>query len=143
MSYGEDGTLTAAAEREVRANIQAQLRAQPSKGIVYISGPMTGHADFNYPAFHAAAEKWRAAGWEVLNPADNLNGETTHSYATYIREDLKMLGRATAIAMLPGWTQSRGAKLELLIAQALNLPVYIAAEVGVRSRGWHVETEVR
>lgn len=28
---------------------------------VYISGPMRGYPEFNYPAFNAAAQRWRAA----------------------------------------------------------------------------------
>lgn len=41
---------------------------------LYLAGPMTGLPDFNYPAFHAAAAAWRAAGWTVANPAENFNG---------------------------------------------------------------------
>ena len=37
---------------------------------IYISGPMTGHADHNFPAFDAAAERLRAEGHFVINPAE-------------------------------------------------------------------------
>lgn len=36
---------------------------------VYISGPMTGLPEFNYPAFFAAAEALEARGYETINPA--------------------------------------------------------------------------
>lgn len=44
---------------------------------VYIAGPMTGLPEYNFPAFHAAAKAWRDAGWEVLNPAEAFDGDTT------------------------------------------------------------------
>lgn len=90
---------------------------------VYISGPMTGLPEFNYPAFHAAEAEWAAAGWEVLNPARNADGDTTHPWAFYIRLDIPLVLSADAIAMLPGWENSRGANLERTIAEALGLPI--------------------
>ncbi|MBT9158943.1 MAG: hypothetical protein DDT26_00192 [Dehalococcoidia bacterium] len=41
---------------------------------IYISGPMTGLHDLNFPAFRDAAAKLRAIGYEVVNPAE-LNPE--------------------------------------------------------------------
>lgn len=37
---------------------------------LYISGPITGMPDLNFPAFHAAAAALRAAGYTVTNPAE-------------------------------------------------------------------------
>ena len=37
---------------------------------IYISGPMTGKHDFNYPAFNAAAKRLRSEGHFVINPAE-------------------------------------------------------------------------
>jgi hypothetical protein len=113
---------------DVRGLTRCQCRAAApmAKGIVYISGPMTGHFEHNYAAFHAAAAAWRRAGWKVLNPAENFDGRTDLDYATYIREDIHQMLASTAIAMLPGWEESRGAKLELHMAQALGLALYYA-----------------
>lgn len=38
---------------------------------VYVAGPMTDLTDFNYPAFNAVADRLRALGYEVENPADH------------------------------------------------------------------------
>jgi hypothetical protein len=94
--------------------------------VVYIAGPMTGRPEFNYPAFHAAAANWRRAGWAVLNPAENFGGDTTRDYREYMRADLRMLTEADAIAFLPGWTESRGARFEHGVALMLGLEMYDA-----------------
>ena len=39
--------------------------------IVYISGPMTGIKDLNYPLFNSIAKRLSDAGYAVENPADN------------------------------------------------------------------------
>lgn len=93
---------------------------------VYISGPMTGYPAFNYPAFNETAARWRAAKWYVENPAENFDGRTDLAYSTYIREDIAMLRRVDAIALLPGWEHSEGAKLEILLASKLGLECYDA-----------------
>ena len=88
---------------------------------IYISGPMTGHENHNFPAFHAAAERFRLAGWEVANPAENFGGRTDLPRETYLRADMAMLARCDAIALLPGWERSVGATLETVVAKELGL----------------------
>jgi hypothetical protein len=45
---------------------------------IYLSGPMTGLPDLNFPAFNAAASALRAKGLNVINPAEiNIDGEKT------------------------------------------------------------------
>lgn len=89
---------------------------------VYISGPMTGLPDFNYPAFKAAAELLRAKGIEVENPAENPIPDCG-SWAGYMRFALVQICRCDAVFMLPGWEKSKGARLELHVAQQLGLQV--------------------
>lgn len=93
---------------------------------VYIAGPMSGLPDYNYPAFHAAAAIWRAAGWTVMNPAENFAGHQGLPYADYIRKDLADLMTCEAIAFLPGWENSKGAKLERHVAEVLGMAIYDA-----------------
>ena len=90
---------------------------------IYIAGPMTGLPEHNFPAFHAAAERLRKAGWEVVNPAENFGGRTNLPRERYLREDVAQLVRCDAVALLPGWEESRGAKLEYLLARELGLKV--------------------
>lgn len=93
---------------------------------IYIAGPMTGHPEHNFPAFHAAARRLHEAGWEVVNPADNFGGRTDLPRSSYLRADLVLLLQCDAVAMLPGWETSPGAKLEYLLARQLQLPVFDA-----------------
>lgn len=89
---------------------------------VYISGPMTGVPHFNFPAFHAAAWMLRSRGYEVVNPAE-INSETDGEWHQYLRADIKALCDCDALALLPGWEQSKGAHLELHIAHRLGLHI--------------------
>ncbi len=91
---------------------------------IYISGPMTGQPDLNFPAFHAAAERFRKAGWDVANPAENFGGRTDLPREAYLRADVTMLAGCDAIALLPGWQESHGATLEYLLAGELGLEVF-------------------
>lgn len=95
--------------------------AEPKR--IYIAGPMTGYPDCNFAAFHTAAERLAQAGWKVFNPAENFGGRKDLPREAYLRLDLSMLAQCDAIAMLPGWEDSRGAKLEYLVAHELGCVV--------------------
>lgn len=86
---------------------------------VYISGPMTGLPNLNFDAFNAAARMLRAAGHDVVNPADNGGGGGL-SYADYLRRDIRDLLDCDALCLLPGWENSVGARVEKHIAEALS-----------------------
>lgn len=90
----------------------------------YVSGPMSGYDDLNFPAFDKAAVELRAQGKEVVNPTElPHNEDLTKDWEFYIREDLKALLHCDEIAMLPNWRESRGATLEHHIAEALGMRV--------------------
>lgn len=88
--------------------------------IIYIAGPMTGLPDFNKPAFFAAEEKLREQGMLAINPAKHEMADPT--WERYMRMAIVSMLKANEIALLPGWQDSRGAKLELLIAQNVGMP---------------------
>lgn len=108
-----------------------RIRAAPEEvpPLVYVAGPMTGIADFNFPAFNAAADRLLNNGYEVINPADNDNGDPEQArtsgtpWEDYMRKDIADLIEADAIAVLPGWQNSKGASLEVTVAAALDMPI--------------------
>lgn len=94
----------------------------PTKPRLYLAGPMSGLKDSNYPAFHAAAAGLRAKGWHVENPAENPE-PPCKSWEAYMRMAIAQLVTCDGIALLPGWENSRGAKLEMDLALQLRLDV--------------------
>jgi hypothetical protein len=94
------------------------------KNTIYISGPMTGLPDLNFPAFNAAAAQLRAKGFTVVNPAEFGEGEGKE-WADYMRKYIKALMDCDMVATLPGWADSKGACLEVGIAVALGMRLQV------------------
>lgn len=95
----------------------------------YLAGPMTGIHDHNYPAFHAEAARLRAAGMEVINPAE-INAVKPDTWAAAMRADIAALLTCDGIVLMPGWEHSKGATLEYKIASALGMQIdFITAAV--------------
>lgn len=88
---------------------------------VYLSGPMTGLPEYNYPAFNAAARRLRSMGYFVFNPAESFDGDTSRPREDYMRKDIEMLLQADMVALLPGWERSKGVAVELAVATSLGL----------------------
>lgn len=88
--------------------------------IYYISGPMTGLPEFNYPMFEAVASELRGMGYDIVSPheTDEIQGNEpgSQTWEWYMRHALRGLLTCNAIVMLPGWTRSKGARRELDIA---------------------------
>ncbi|MEQ6437201.1 DUF4406 domain-containing protein [Comamonas sp. w2-DMI] len=90
---------------------------------IYIAGPMTGLPQSNYPAFHAAAAVLRSQGHHVENPAENPVPPCGGSWLGYMRMSLRQIADCDCIYMLPGWRNSRGARIEHGLAMDLGLEV--------------------
>lgn len=92
---------------------------------VYIAGPMTGYPAFNYPAFEYAATVLRAQGIDVRCPTDvdpdEQPGQRTWEW--YMRRTLRMLLDCDRIILLPGWENSRGARIERDLAETLGMDI--------------------
>lgn len=89
---------------------------------IYVCGPMTGLPDYNYPSFNEAADKLRAHGHEVLNPASNPE-PPCKSWAGYMRMALAQLLLCDTVVLLPGWAESKGAMVEYELARTLAMAV--------------------
>jgi hypothetical protein len=89
---------------------------------IYVAGPMTGLPDMNYPAFRHATALLEAAGHQVEDPSTNTN-PVPDDYHGWLRAGLAQLIRCEAVALLPGWEGSGGARLEVNVAATLGLTV--------------------
>lgn len=102
----------------------------------YLAGPMSGIPQFNFPTFFAAAENLRASGFDIVSPAEIDNEEdagaalaspdgdlTNHKHVSgktwgdFLARDVKLVADdVQGIVLLPGWEESRGARLEAFLA---------------------------
>lgn len=92
--------------------------------ILYLSGPMSGYPNFNREAFYEAERRLVDVGYQVVSPARlrvHATGEPT--WLDWMRPALQMMLEADAVAMLPGWEESRGANVELKLATQLGIEV--------------------
>lgn len=91
---------------------------------VYISGPITGIPDLNRHAFEQAKKVLRSHGLIPISPIDVCaEASASWTWADYMREDITAMMGCEAITMLPGWKQSRGAKIEHDLAMALGFTI--------------------
>ena len=109
---------------------------------VYVAGPMRGRVNFNFPLFNAVTKQLREQGHEVFNPAERdieKYGECLVNKAGSIEQaadehgfslnealeaDMIWICRnAEVVALLPGWRNSKGAKAEKALAEALGLEI--------------------
>lgn len=95
---------------------------------LYLSGPMSGIAEHNFPAFNAEAARLRGLGYEVVNPVD-VNPDPGTSWHDCLRKDLQALLTCDTVALLPGWAKSQGAHLEMHVAHRVGMEIVIAADI--------------
>lgn len=77
------------------------------KPVVLIAGPMSGHDDFNRPAFFAMEQRLKALGYAVINPANLPSGLTREAY---IEINLAYAAYCDVVVFLDGHLQSSGCK---------------------------------
>jgi dienelactone hydrolase len=111
---------------------------------LYLAGPMSQKPFFNYPAFHAAEAELTDVGHEVFSPARMTEFDHGADYSTrYPTGDhaaavcdgfnfrramawnlMAICNEVDAIALLPGYEQSKGTQVELAVARLLGIPSY-------------------
>jgi len=124
---GEDRTPAQTLATAMRTAVAAQRDLAVLKGTTaYIAGPMSGIEAFNFPAFQEAARELGYMGFGLVYhtatgtppaPADAA------PWPVYLRVALRKLLGCDAVVALPGWRESKGARLEVHVALELGMPV--------------------
>ncbi len=95
---------------------------------IYLSGPMTERPDLNFPAFHAAAARLRALGYQVVSPAEIVPETKTNGHDA-MRADTLSLFDCDTLALLDGWRESADAYLEMHVARRAGIKIVVEAEI--------------
>lgn len=102
---------------------------------IYICGPITGHTDLNRPAFESAEKLLRDLGHDPVNPhklcfeiVDTFTGSEEELWRECMKADVRELVTCDGLVTLPGWLESRGAKVEVWLAKSLGIPVSSLAD---------------
>jgi hypothetical protein len=92
--------------------------------VIYLSGPMSGYPEMNYPLFHRVAAALRAQGHRVYNPAEFEHSESVFPLRRAMAEYARFICiEADTIVLLPGWAKSLGVRAELALAENCRLDV--------------------
>lgn len=108
-------------EKKVNEEVVEDFRVSHGMNKLYLSGPMTGIENYNHEVFDRVAAEFRQVGFQVCSPAEFFDGDITRERHEYMREAFKYLLEADTVVILPGWEESKGARLEIMVAQELGL----------------------
>jgi hypothetical protein len=94
----------------------------------YLSGPMSGLPEYNYPTFEAAVRYLRAHQLYVESPHENewpdKYDDADHLNSIMLEKAVHQMNRCNAIILLPGWPFSKGVRVELDLAISNKWPVF-------------------
>lgn len=117
--YDDEGTLFCSSSMfHDPLTVEVQL---PEPKVLYLSGPMTGYPDCNYPAFNQMAARLREHGFTVHNPAEV--GDKGSQYVDLLKKDIRLILESEGVAVMEKWWESKGARLEVNVAAHLDLPI--------------------
>lgn len=91
----------------------------------YLSGKMSGLADLNRPKFNAAEDLLYSLfgrGVIVINP-HTLAMHEPKTWENFMRNDIRAMLRCSNVVVLDDWQNSRGAIIEVLLANALGIVI--------------------
>lgn len=88
----------------------------------YISGKITGMETEAEALFEEAEREVMRRGYMPVNPF-KIDHDHDKSWRAYMRSDIKALCDCEAIYMLTNWRDSKGATIELQIANHLEMDV--------------------
>jgi hypothetical protein len=100
--------------------------------VAYISGPMRGYKEFNFPAFFEAEARLNVAGFVTINPARiDTSCPQPHTDAaldSYVARDLEAVKslrpNIDVVVVLEGWAASKGATAEVAVAEWRGVEVW-------------------
>ena len=105
---------------------------------IFISGPMTGIDNYNFPRFDLAEKQLAEAGIDCVNPANvcrKYKKETVLSnkakFQEMIDEQQRLESECDAIVLLDGWHESKGVRLELKTALELGMDIYLEEDLDI------------
>lgn len=90
-----------------------------SESVYYISGPMSGYEKYNFPTFNRIQKYLQACGLNIESPHTNplpKNIKEMNEKELWVHMmslAIKQLNECDGIILIKGWTESRGANLEL------------------------------
>lgn len=90
---------------------------------IYLSGPMTGYPEFNYPEFNRVAQLLRDAGNFVYNPAEFDWQDEFPIRKAFAEYTAFICLEADKIVLLSGWENSLGVSAELALAKNCGLEI--------------------
>lgn len=90
---------------------------------LYISGPMSGIPDNNFPEFLEVEDQLKLAGYDVINPARNPPRHGVHARAFYMKLDLNNVMACDGVALLAGHHYSPGCQSEIRTALDTDKPI--------------------
>jgi nucleoside 2-deoxyribosyltransferase len=90
---------------------------------IYIAGPITGIKDDNKPEFDKSETFLCGLGLEVVNPQKNGLPKNA-PWVSHMKTDIPNMLKCDAIYALNGWHNSKGARAEIHLAEALGIPIF-------------------
>ena len=98
---------------------------------IYVAGKYTAPdregEDRNIARAAEVAAEYIREGWAVFCPHSHSSqiarDHDIHDWETWLTLDIYWLAKCDAIHMCKGWQDSKGARLEYLVAQALGLEI--------------------
>ena len=102
---------------------------------IYLSGKITGREKEDYTRQFARAESfYKTSGFDVVNPVtigeEVLKINPKAEWQDFMIRDLEALRTCTHIALLEGWEESKGAKMEKAEAEKLGLEIMYLRFIG-------------
>lgn len=121
----------------------------PDEPFYYLGGPMSGIPQFNFPRFHEVAETLRAAGYNIVSPAEldddevaaqamqstsGDHGDTEDSWEDFLSRDLIVCSLPTCVGgiFIEGWWYSAGALGESWVLDFLDKALLVYSVVDGR-----------